>query len=351
MPMSDPPNPMRRTLTLGLGVAGPLSRALTRGLMMTVSLLWLVASASSASAQALYPSKTIRVLVPYGAGGSADNAARIVAERLALALGQPVVVDNRPGASGTLAANALAQAPGDGYTLMVAPTAVMAITPATRKTPYDPVRDFTPIARLSGALGMLTLSPAIPAKTLPEFLKLARENPGKYAFGSSGVGTITHLTGEVLQQVSGVKLLHVPYKTIVDGVGDFFAGRIALVFDPFILPQVRAGKAIAAASLGGRRHPEFADVPTIEELGIDLQGFSRRSWFGLFGPRDMPRDVVDRLNLEIERINRDPEVGRKLLALGLYPDYLPAAQFGPQLANDTAFFAALLKQLDLKLDN
>ena len=302
-------------------------------------------------AQTTYPSRPVRVLVPYGAGGSADNAARIVAEKLATALGQPFVIENRPGASGTLAAGALAQSASDGHTLMVAPTAVAAITPVTRKTPYDPIKDFTAVARLSGSLGMLSLSPAIPAKTLPEFLKLAREHPGKYAFGSSGVGTITHLTGEVLQQATGVKLLHVPYKSIVDGVGDLFAGRIALVFDPFILPQVRAGKVTAAAALGGRRHPEFPDVPTIEELGIDLQGFSKRSWFGMFGPKDLPREVVERLNTEIERIGRDPEVNRKLLALGLFPDFLPAAQFGPQVANDMAYFAALLKQLDIKLDN
>lgn len=302
-------------------------------------------------AQSAYPSRPVRVLVPYGAGGSADNAARIVAEKLSIAFGQPFVIENRPGASGTLAAGALAQAASDGHTLMVAPTAVAAITPLTRKTPYDPIKDFTAVARLSGALGMLSLSPAIGAKTLPEFLRLAREHPGKYAFGSSGVGTITHLTGEVLQQATGVKLLHVPYKSIVDGVGDLFAGRIAVVFDPFILPQVRAGKVTAAAALGGRRHPEFPDVPTIEEFGIDLQGFSRRSWFGMFGPKDLPRDVVERLNAEIDRANRDPEVARKLLAIGLFPDFVPAAQFGQQLAGDMTYFAALLKQLDLKLDN
>lgn len=305
----------------------------------------------SSHAQTAYPNRPVRILVPYAAGGSADNAARIIAEKVAANLGQSFVVDNRPGASGTIAASALAQAAADGYTLMVAPTAVVAITPLTRKTPYDALKDFTAVSKLTGTLGMLSISPATGAKTLPELLKLARENPGKYAFGSSGIGTITHLTGEVLQQAAGVKLLHVPYKSIVEGIGDFQAGRIAMVFDPFILPQVRAGKAIAAASLAGRRHPEFPEVATIGELGIDMRGFFNRSWFGLFGPRELPRDVVDRLNVEVERATRDPEVTRKLVSLGLTPEFVPHAQFGPQLADDISFFGGLIKQLDLKLEN
>ena len=221
--------------------------------------------------QIAWPNRPIKVLVPYAAGGSADNAARSYTDRLATALGQPIVVENRPGASGTLAASVLTQAPGDGYTLMVAPTAVMAITPAARRTPYDPVKDITALARLAGSLGMLTITNELGVKTLPDFIKLARANPGKYAFGSSGVATITHLTGEILQQSTGIKLQHVPYKSIVEGVGDLLAGRIAMVLDPFILPQVKAGRATAVASLNRERNPEFPEVPTTEELGIDIK--------------------------------------------------------------------------------
>lgn len=330
----------RHVLTGALGLASAASLMPARQ-----------AGAQAVPSPSAYPVKPVRVLVPYSAGGSADNAARLMAEKLAAALGQNFVIDNRPGASGTIAAQALAAAPGDGYTLMVAPTAVAAITPVTRKTPYDPLKDFTAVAKLSGSLGMLSVSPAIPAKTWPELLKLARENPGKLAFGSSGVGTITHLTGEVLQQAAGIKLLHVPYKSIVDGVGDLLSGRVAMVFDPFILPQVRAGKVFAVAALGGRRHPEFPDVPTIEERGIDMQGFFARSWFGMFGPRDMPREVVEKLNAEIEKAGRDPELVRKMQGLGLYPDFVPSARFTAQLNSDLAFFAALLKQLDIRLES
>ena len=301
-------------------------------------------------AQGVWPNRQIRVLVPYAAGGSADNAARSYTERLAVALGQAIVVDNRPGASGTVAAAALAQAAGDGYTLMVAPTAVMAITPAARKTPYDPLKDITALARLAGSQSMLTLSNEVGVRTLPEFIKLAKASPGKYAFGSSGVATITHLTGEILQQAAGIKLQHVPYKSIVEGVGDLIAGRIAMVLDPFILPQVKAGKAIAVASFDPKRNPEFPDVPTMDELGIDMKDFQARSWFGLFGPRGVPREVSERLDAEIEKIARVPELARKLQGLGLAPHFAPSARFSQQLADDLAFFGVLLKQLDIKLD-
>lgn len=302
-------------------------------------------------AQTAWPNRSIKVLVPYAAGGSADNAARSYTDRLATALGQPVVVENRPGASGTLAAQLLSQAPGDGYTLMVAPTAVMAITPAARKTPYDPLKDITALARLCGSLGMLTISNELGVKTLPDFIKLAKANPDKYAFGSSGIATITHLTGEVLQQSTGIKLQHVPYKSIVDGVGDLLSGRIAMVLDPFILPQVKAGRATAVAALNPQRNPEFPNVPTTDELGIDMKNFQSRSWFGLFGPKNLPREVSLRLDAEIEKIARDPELAAKLQVLGLAPSFASSARFGAQLADDLAFFGVMLKDLGIKLDS
>ena len=302
-------------------------------------------------AQGAWPSRPIKVLVPYAAGGSADNAARAYTERLATALGQPVLVENRPGASGTLAASVLTQAPADGYTLMVAPTAVMAITPAARKTPYDPVKDITALARLAGSLGMLTISNELGVKTLPDFIRLARANPGKYAFGSSGIATITHLTGEILQQSTGIKLQHVPYKSIVDGIGDLLAGRIAMVLDPFILPQVKAGRATAVAALNRERNPEFPEVPTTDELGIDMKNFQSRSWFGLFGPRNLPREISQRLDGTLEKIARDPELAAKLQGLGLAPSFAPSSQFSAQLVDDLAFFTVMLKELGIKLEN
>lgn len=305
----------------------------------------------SVNAQTSYPSKVVKVLVPYGAGGSADNAARVYAEGLSSELGQPFVIENRPGASGTLAAGMLAHAPADGYTLMVAPTAVVAITPSTRKTPYDPAKDFTAVAKLTSSYGMISMTQALPAKNLADFIELAKKHPGKYAFGSSGVGTITHLSGEVFQRAVGIELLHVPYKTIVDAVGDLFDGRIALVFDPFILPQISTGKVAAVAALGGQRHPDYPDVPTVEELGIDMKGFSTRSWFGMFAPNGISKEIVARLDAALEKVARDPETAKKLLLIGQRPDFEATGTFTPEVAGDLAFFKDLIAQLGLKLQN
>lgn len=304
----------------------------------------------ASAGESTYPNRPVKILVGYGPGGSADNAARMFGDKLSAELGQSFIIENRPGAGATTAAGMLASAPNDGYTLMVAPTAVLAITPILRKTSYDPVKDITSIAKLTNSIGMITISNELPAKTLPEFIELAKKNPGKYSFGSSGVATITHLTGEVFQKATGIELLHVPYKTIVDGVSDLVAGRIAIVFDPFVLPQSKAGKTNTVASTTDARHPDFPDAPTLDELGIDLQGFRSRSWFGLFGPRDLPADVVERLNTALEKISRDPELAKTLLALGQVPDFMPAGQFGPQVADDYQYFNNLIGELGIQIE-
>lgn len=311
----------------------------------TLSMLSLASAGESA-----YPNRPVKILVGYGPGGSADNAARMFGDKLSAELGQSFIIENRPGAGATTAAGMLASAPNDGYTLMVSPTAVLAITPILRKTSYDPVKDITSVAKLTNSIGMITISNELPAKTLPEFIELAKKSPGKYSFGSSGVATITHLTGEVFQKATGTELLHVPYKTIVDGVSDLVAGRIAIVFDPFVLPQSKAGKTNTVASTTDARHPDFPDAPTLDELGIDLQGFRSRSWFGLFGPRDLPADVVERLNTALEKISRDPELAKTLLALGQVPDFMPASQFGPQVADDYQYFKNLIDELGIQLE-
>ncbi len=330
---------------------GSFHRAALRAALIAGISALLAQAPVAGAAPSEYPNKPVKILVGYGAGGSADNAARMFGDKLSAALGQSFIIENRPGAAATTAASLLAAAPSDGYTLMVAPTAVLAITPVVRKTPYDPVKDFTSIAKLTNSIGMVTISNELPAKTMAEFIELAKQNPGKYSFGSSGVATITHLNGEVFQKAAGIKLMHVPYKTIVDGVSDLVSGRIALVFDPFVLPQSRAGKANTVAAVSAPRHPEFPDAPTLEEIGVDMKDFRNRSWFGLFGPKDLPPDVVQRLNVELEKIAQDPELAKTLLGLGQIPDFVPASQFGPQVANDLAYFEGLLKQLDIQLEN
>ncbi len=242
-----------------------------------------------------WPAKPIRLIVPYGPGGSADQVARLYAEKMSASLGQQIIVEDKPGASGGVGAQMVATAPPDGYTLLLSPTAIMAITPAARKVPYNP-EDLVAVARLSTPILVVTLTNALGAKSWAEFVALAKANPGKYWFGSSGLGTITHLTGEVLTRAAGIQMQHSPYKTIVDATGDVFDGRIQMVFDPSFVPYAKAGKVFAAFVDQPARLPDLPNTPTTAEVGLDLKGFRARSWFGLFAPKGTPEPILKRLS-------------------------------------------------------
>jgi tripartite-type tricarboxylate transporter receptor subunit TctC len=303
----------------------------------------------SLHAQAAWPTRPIRLIVPYGPGGSADQVARLYAERLSASLGQQVIVEDKPGASGGVGAQMVATSAPDGYTLLLSPTAVMAITPGVRKVPYNP-DDLVPVCRLSTPILTVTITNALAAPSWQEFVALARQNPGKYWFGSSGLGTITHLTGEVLTRAAGIQMQHAPYKTIVDATGDIFDGRIQMVFDPSFVPYAKAGKVRMVLTDGPARLADFPDVPTAREAGLDLKGFRDRSWFGLFAPRGLPAAIAARIAHEIARIADTAEMKEKLLMVAQYAHYQSTAEFARQVADDRSFFAALLKELDIKLE-
>jgi tripartite-type tricarboxylate transporter receptor subunit TctC len=303
----------------------------------------------AAVAQSLWPSKPVRLVVPYGPGGSADQVARIYAEKLSGVLGQQVIVEDKPGASGGVGAQMVATSPPDGYTLLLAPTAIVAITPAARKVPYNP-DDLVAVARLSTPILVVTITNALGAKSWAEFVVLARANPGKYWFGSSGLGTITHLTGEVLTRAAGIKMQHSPYKTIVDATGDVFDGRIQMVFDPSFVTYAKAGKVRAVIVDGPARLADLPDVPTSAEVGLDLKGFRARSWFGLFAPKGTPAEIVRRLSDETAKIAALPEIKEKLLLVAQNAHHQSDAEFARQVRDDQAYFAALLKELDIKLE-
>ncbi|MBL8675426.1 MAG: tripartite tricarboxylate transporter substrate binding protein [Rhodospirillales bacterium] len=311
--------------------------------------LALLSSAAGARAQAAWPEKPVRMIVPYGPGGSADQVLRIYGEKLTQAFGQQVVIENKPGASGGVGAQMVAAAPADGYTYLLSPTAIMSITPTVRKVPYDPAA-LMPVARLSTPLLVVYVTNELGVKTWPEFVALAKANPGKFWFGSSGLGTITHLTGEVLTSVAGIKMQHAPYKTIVDAVGDVMAGRIHMVFDPSFLPQAKAGKVRAMLAATSARLPDIPDTPTARELGLDIQDFRDRSWFGLFGPKGMPPAIVAKLSAELGRIAAMPDVKDKLALVAQAVHHQPTEVFAKQVSDDTAYFAKLIKDLDLKLE-
>jgi tripartite-type tricarboxylate transporter receptor subunit TctC len=309
-----------------------------------------LALAGGARAQSDWkPNRPIRLIVPYGPGGSADQVARIYGERLAAALGQQVVVEDKPGASGGVGAQMAATAPADGYTLLLSPTAIMAITPAVRKVPYNP-DDFAAVARLSTPVFTVTITNKLGATTWQEFVALAKQHPGEYWYGSSGLGTITHLSGEVLTRAAGIKMQHSPYKTIVDAVGDVFDGRIQMVFDPSFVPYAKSGKCRVVLTEGAARNPDLPDVPTARELGLDLKGFRERSWFGLFAPRGTPGNIVTRLSEEIARAAAQPDIKEKLALVAQTAHHQSAPDFARQVADDKIYFASLIKELDIKLE-
>ena len=300
-------------------------------------------------AQSAWPVKPVRLIVPYGPGGSADQVARLYAERLSSVLGQQVIVEDKPGASGGVGAAMVAASPPDGYTFLLAPTAILAITPSQRKVPYNP-DDLIAVCRLSTPILSVTITNVLGAKTWQEFVALARQNPGKFWYGSSGLGTITHLTGEVLTRAAGIQMQHSPYKTIVDATGDVFDGRIHMVFDPSFVPYAKSGKVRVVLTDGPARMADFPDVPTAREVGLDLKGFRDRSWFGLFAPKGLPPAIADRLSQAAAQIAAEPDLREKLLLVAQVAHHQSPAEFARQVADDRVFFAQLMKDLDIKLE-
>jgi tripartite-type tricarboxylate transporter receptor subunit TctC len=322
-----------------------MSRPVRRTLLAAAALL--AAAPLARAQQAPWPSRPLRVIVPYPAGGNADAIGRFVADRLSAALGQQAIVENRAGAGATIGAQAAARAPADGYTLLLAPTAVFAITHHLRRVPYDPEGDFVPIASLSSSYGIVAARKDLPANTMPELVALAKKEPGKLTFGSAGTATATHLSGEIVHHKAGIKVLHVPYKGSAESLADLMGGRIDLIYDPVALAQVKAGTVKALAATSAVRHPELPDVPTLREQGLDVPG---GSWFGLFAPKGTPPEVVARIGAELERALAQPTARETLLKFSQYPDYLGTAAFAARIREDSATYRALIDAAGIKVE-
>ena len=266
--------------------------------LLTASLL--AAASPLAHAQA-WPGKPLKIVVPFPPGGSTDLLARRLGEKLAVALGQPVVVENKPGAGGTTGADGVAKSPADGYTLLMGVTGSNAIAASLYpKLPYDPLKDFAPVSQVVSAPLVLAVNAASPNKPVAEYIAAARAQPMTY--GSPGNGTSMHLTGEMFDLATGIKLTHVPYRGSAPAMNDLLGGSLASMFGDFLvlLPQIKAGKVRAIAVTSARRHPLLPEVPTIAESGIAaLNGFEASSWQGLFAPAATPRDIMTRLNAEV----------------------------------------------------
>lgn len=287
---------------------------------MTRSCRWLVMliafAATNVHAQ-VYPSKPIRLLVPFPAGGAVDITARALSAELTRLLGQPVVAENRTGAGGNIAAEAVARSAPDGYTLLMTTSAIMAVNPVLyAKISFDPVKDFAPISVVAAASNVLIVHPSLPATSVAELVALVRANPAKYSYGSSGNGTSTHLAAEMFKMMTGVELLHVPYKGGPPSLIDLVAGQVNMVFEllPTAVPLIRSGKVRALAYAGVRRSPLLAEVPSFAESG--LPGYESTVWFGVVAPVGTPASIVARLSAAIAQAVKQPDLGERLTNMG-----------------------------------
>jgi tripartite-type tricarboxylate transporter receptor subunit TctC len=263
-------------------------------------------AAGRAQQAAAWPTRPVRIVVGYAAGGGTDIVARLMAERLTRAWGQPVVVENRTGAAGTLAADLVAKAPPDGHTLMMAASPELAIARSTqRNLPYDPVRDFAPVVLVCELPFLLVVHPSVPARTLGELLQLARAQPGRLNYASFGTGSSSHLVGELFRATAGVDVNHIPYRGSAPAIADLIAGQVQMAFDTFpaALPHVREGRLRAIAAAMPERSPLAPEVPTFGEAG--LPGFTGGTWIGLIAPAATPAPVVDRIWRDSDALMRD----------------------------------------------
>jgi tripartite-type tricarboxylate transporter receptor subunit TctC len=316
---------------------------------MTAALLGLAAQlllAGPASA-ADYPSRPIKLLVGASAGGTTDTMARTIAEPLSAAFGQPVLVENRPGAGGNLAAEAVARAPPDGYTLLVSFTSHTINATLYPKLPFDPVASFSPIAMISTVPSLLVGNPKLPAKDLKELIALAREKPGKLTIGIGGIGSSLHLAGDRFKMMAGLDILNVPYKGTAPALTDVLGGQVDLMFISLVTgsAQVQAGTLRAYGVTSAARQPSFPDVPAIGEV---VPGFESQAWFGVFGPAKLPDAIVDKLNQAILGALKDPRMRERLVQEGAVPAALTPAEFATFVREDIERWAPVVRSSGAK---
>jgi tripartite-type tricarboxylate transporter receptor subunit TctC len=319
--------------------------------MRILLVLLALAFAAAASAQD-YPAKPIRMVVGFPPGGGTDIAARILAPKLSEQLGQPVVIENRPGATGTTAAAQVAASPGDGYTLMMGHVSVNAIAPSLfTNLGYDVLRDFAPVAIAASVPHLVTVHPSLPVSSLKEMIAHLKANPGKLSFPSAGNGSMPHLAGEVFKNLAGVSVLHVPYKGSGQSMADLLGGVHLVAFDTMAAaaPHVRSGKLRALAVSSTGRQPAFPDVATAEEAG--LPGYVVTTWYGLFAPGTTPAPIVARLHAEMVKAMQQPDVRGKLEGIGADGSVSRSpAEFAALVRADTVRYAKIVRDIGLKLD-
>jgi len=324
---------------------GKVKRDKGQGLGRTFSLFPFLFSLwyGCALAQA-YPERPVRLVVPAAPGGAIDVVGRIVGQKLSEVLGQNVVIDNRAGANNIIGTELVARAAPSGYTLLITAGA-HTINPAVyKKLPYDALNDFTPVTLICESGGLvIVVHPSFPAKSLKDLIELARAAPGKIVYGSAGFGNLTHVAGEMFQVMAGVKLNHVPYKAAGPAVNDLLGNQIPLMFgpSPVVVPMVQAGRLRPLAFTGVKRSAQLPAVPTVDEAGI--KGYVASGWYGIYGPRGMPKPIVDRLSAAVRQVVEMPDTRERFAALNLEPIGSSPAAFGKFLKEDLEKYARIAR--------
>jgi tripartite-type tricarboxylate transporter receptor subunit TctC len=305
--------------------------------------------ASGAMAQA-YPNKPVRMIVGFPPGGGTDVVARVISQKLTEWWGQAVTVENRAGATGTIGADAVAKSQADGYTLLMGHVNSHGIAPNLFKLPYDPIKDFAAAAYVGYVPNVLAVHPSIPAKSVKELIALLKANPGKYNYASSGNGSTQHLAGEMFKQLTGTNIVHVPYKGSGDAIKDLLAGVVAMNFDtmPPVMPHIQAGKLRGLAISTPKRLAQLPEVPTFVEEGIT--GFDVANWYGVMAPAGTSREIIAKLNTDINKAMQVPEVRTRLEGVGTQLKEQSAAEFEAYMKSEVAKYAKLIKDTGVKIE-
>ena len=304
---------------------------------------------SLAWAQA-YPAKAVRLVVPFPAGGATDLFARVLSLKMGDKLAQSVVVENRPGAGGTIGSDLVAKSVADGYTLLLATSSTHSIGPALNpKMPYDAQADFTPVSHVGNAPSIMLVPNSAPANSVKEWVEYARKNPGRLNFGSSGNGTIVHLTAEVFKAQAGLFIVHIPYRGTALAIPDLVSGKLDVMFDslPTGLPHVRDGRLKALAVTSAKRSPLAPDLPAISEV---VPGFESNTWFGLYGPKGLPNDIRDKVSAAVQQVLQDADIKDRLAQLGIEPVGGNATQFAQMVQADAAKWKKIIAERKITID-
>jgi tripartite-type tricarboxylate transporter receptor subunit TctC len=321
-----------------------------RQLLQVLSAAATLATAPSLRAQSL-PNKPIRYIVPVAAGGGSDMVGRTVTDRWAKLLNQTMVVENISGGGGTIACQTAARAAPDGATLMQAYVATHGTSPATRKLPYDAIKEFTPVGMIGATPNVLVVGSSLPANNLKEFLEYLKANPGRLSYGSAGPGSLTHLTMELFKQQVNAFVVHIPYRGIAPAFTDLLGGQTHAMFPGLAaaLPHIRSGRARPLAVTGLQRHPLLKDVPTLDESGF--KGFDAQQWYGVMGPAGMPAPVVKQLNDSLNAVLQQPDLREKLSVEAIEPMPMSADAFGRFVQQDIARWTRLARERNIQLDS